>query len=379
MSFSWNSGGQYVTYPQKAPLILLTKQPVQLETPRHCFLSPFTPNSSFYVRWHLNSLSSSVNLSEWRLNLEGNVKKPMWLSMSNLLGRFKPASIVAVNQCSGNSRSRFQPSVSGGQWGNGAMGNATWTGVRLKELLDVAGIKKHSIMVQFEGMDRGKGGKGVGANKFLKSLGLDNPVLDKCLIAYRMNDKPLPMLNGFPARLVVPGYFATYWVKALTSIRVLDKPDDNYWMKSAYRVPNTPRGNTTPQDITTGKVKFLPIDRMPVRSFIIAPDGSSELPRGKQVKLHGIALSGHDRVVKVEVSSGDGTMWSEAQLGEDFGAYSFRTWEFTWTPARLGSHVLSVRATDGQGNVQPDGGIWNPGGYMWNKIESQEMVVATSI
>jgi DMSO/TMAO reductase YedYZ molybdopterin-dependent catalytic subunit len=379
MTSSWNSVGEYVTYPQKASLILLSGRPVQLETPRHYFLSPFTQNTNFYVRWHLDRLPTSVNLSEWRLNLEGNVEKPMRLSMSELFSRFKPASVAAVNQCSGNSRSRFQPSVSGGQWGNGAMGNAIWTGVMLKELLDVAGVRKSSMMVQFEGMDYSNDVEGFGSNKYLKSLGLDNPILDKCLIAFRMNDEPLPMLNGFPARLVVPGYFATYWVKALTSIRVLDKPDETFWMKSAYRIPNTPRGNTTLQDIKAGTVEFLPIDRMPVRSFIISPDGNSEILWGRQVKLRGIALSGYDRVVKVEVSADDGKMWSEAQLGENYGAYSFRTWEFTWTPARPGRYVLSVRATDGKGNVQPDDGVWNPGGYLWNKIENQEVVVGTTI
>jgi hypothetical protein len=235
------------------------------------------------------------------------------------------------------------------------------------------------MMVQFEGMDYSNDVEGFGSNKYLKSLGLDNPILDKCLIAFRMNDEPLPMLNGFPARLVVPGYFATYWVKALTSIRVLDKPDETFWMKSAYRIPNTPRGNTTLQDIKAGTVEFLPIDRMPVRSFIISPDGNSEILWGRQVKLRGIALSGYDRVVKVEVSADDGKMWSEAQLGENYGAYSFRTWEFTWTPARPGRYVLSVRATDGKGNVQPDDGVWNPGGYLWNKIENQEVVVGTTI
>jgi DMSO/TMAO reductase YedYZ molybdopterin-dependent catalytic subunit len=372
---SWNSDGPYVAYPGKSPLILLKDRPVLLETPRQYFHSPFTPNSNFFVRWHLDKLPASVNLSDWRLNMEGNVKKPMRLSMSNLISQFEPASIVAVNQCSGNSRSRFQPSVAGPQWGNGAMGNAIWTGVRLRDLLKVAGIKKNSLIVQFGGMDQCKNGGGSDSNRYLKSLTLDNQILDECLVAYKMNDEHLPLLNGFPARLVVPGYFATYWVKALTSIRVLDRPDDNFWMKSAYRIPNTSRGGTTLKDIELGAVKFVPIGRMPVRSFIVSRVENNGALCGRQMEMRGLAFSGNGRVVKVEVSSDDGTTWNETLLGEDYGAYSFRTWEFTWTPARPGTHVLTVRASDSGGNVQSDVGVWNPGGYLWNKIERQEVVV----
>ena len=120
----WGSVGPFVIYPQKLPLIQLTDRPVQLETPRNYFLTPFTPNAAFYVRWHLDEIPNAVSLSDWRLFIEGNVEKTLALSMSDLMSQFKPVSITAVNQCSGNSRSRFQPRVPGGQWGNGAMGNA---------------------------------------------------------------------------------------------------------------------------------------------------------------------------------------------------------------------------------------------------------------
>jgi DMSO/TMAO reductase YedYZ molybdopterin-dependent catalytic subunit len=373
----WNSVGPYFTEPQKDPLILLTDRPVQLETPRPYYLSPFTPNSAFYVRWHLDELPNAVDLAAWRLRIEGNVEKPASLSMADLLEQFKPVSLAAVNQCSGNGRSRFQPRVPGGQWGNGAMGNALWTGVPLKELLNAAGIKSGSVQVQFAGLDQGKGPEGFGSHKFLKSLDLNNPVLDECLVAYTMNGEPLPMLNGFPARLVVSGYFATYWVKSLAAIRVLDKPDENFWMKTAYRVPDTPRGTTTPDDVKTGKVKTIPIGKMPVRSFLISPDGSSKIPAGMPVTLRGIAFSGFGGVVKVDVSMDEKT-WHDARLGENYGPYSFRTWEHFWTPERPGRYRIAARATDEKGNVQPDEGVWNPGGYLWNKIEQEEIVVGAA-
>src|SRR5262249_49856617 len=242
----WNSVGPVVSEPQKAPLILLTDRPVQLETPRDYFTSAFTPNEAFYVRWHLDKLPNSIDLKDWRLRVEGNVASPQTFSFGDLLRKFKAETFAAVNQCSGNSRSRLEPRVAGGQWGSGAMGNARWTGVKLRDLLGVAGMKSGSVQVQFQGLDQGQGPEGMGSRAFLKSLDLDNPVIDECLIAYAMNGEPLPMLNGFPVRLVVPGYFATYWMKCLTWIRVLDKVDENFWMKTAYRMPDTPRGTTTP-------------------------------------------------------------------------------------------------------------------------------------
>jgi DMSO/TMAO reductase YedYZ molybdopterin-dependent catalytic subunit len=371
----WNSVGPYVTEPQKVPLILLTDRPVQLETPRHYFRTAFTPNEAFYVRWHLEGIPNAVDLKNWKLQIEGNVNKPVALSFPELMQKFKPVSVAAVNQCSGNSRSRLQPRVPGGQWGNGAMGNAMWTGVRLRELLDMAGVKSGSLLVQFQGLETGQGVKGLGSNLFLKSLDLGNPVLNECVVAYLMNGEPLPMLNGFPVRLVVPGYFATYWTKCLTWIRVLDMPDENFWMKTGYRVPDTPRGNTTPEDMKAGKINSVPIGRFPVRSFLISPDGYSKIPAGMNVTLQGIAFSGFGCVNRVEVSDDGGKSWTAAKLGEDHGAYSFRSWEASWTAKSPGRYSLAVRATDEKNNTQPDEPVWNPGGYLWNRIERQEIVV----
>lgn len=373
----WNGVLPFVVYPQKLPLLRLTDRGVQLETPRPYFRTAFTPNEAFYVRYHLDEIPNEIDLSTWRLKLEGNFERSMELSFQDLLTQFEPVSIAAVNQCSGNSRSRFQPRVTGGQWGNGAMGNALWTGVRLKDLLKKAGVKPGTVQIQFEGLDRGKGPENLGSGRFMKSLDLNDPVLEEAILAYLMNGEPLPMLNGFPVRLVVPGKFATYWLKHVTWIRALTEEDKNYWMATAYRIPDTPNGSTTPEDVAAGKVKTVPIGKvnMPVRSFIIDPDGSYPLIAGLPAKIRGIAFSGHGRVVKVEVSTDGGKTWGIAALGEYYGPYSFRTYEYTWTPKAPGTYTLAVRATDEKGNVQPDTPVWNPGGYLWNRIERQEVVV----
>lgn len=374
----WNSVVPYVSEPQKAPMLLLTDRGVQLETPRSYFQTALTPNDAFYVRWHLGGIPNSVDLKTWRLQVEGNVAKPISYSLADLMGKFPADSVTAVNQCSGNSRSRFQPRVFGGQWGNGAMSNAQWTGVRLRDLIRAAAPKSGSVQVQFQGLESGPGPEGYGSHFFQKSLSLDNPVFDECLVAYAMNGAPLPMLNGFPVRLIVPGYFATYWMKCLSWIRVLDKEDDNFWMKKAYLIPDTPRGNTTPEEVKAGTVKMIPINRMPVRSFLISPDGESKIPAGMPVRVRGIAFSGYGGVAKVDVSADGLKTWEPARLGEDLGRYSFRMWEFTWTPKTTGRYTLAVRASDSTGNTQPDEGLWNPGGYLWNKIERQDYFVGAA-
>ena len=376
----WNSVGPYVTYPQKLPLQRLTDRPIQLETPRQYFREAFTPNEAFFVRYHLPVTPNAVDLTTWRLSLSGAFDHPVEFSLQQLMHEFRAVSVAAVNQCSGNSRSRFQPRVPGGQWGNGAMGNAMWTGVRLHDLLARAGLRREATWIQFEGLDRGVGADDKPSGRFMKSLPANDPSLDRAVIAFLMNGEPLPMLNGFPVRMVVPGKFATYWTKHLSFIRALTHEDDNFWMKPAYRIPDTPGGDTTPQAMASGKVKSVPIGTvdMPVRSFIVDPDGSMPLIQGMTSLIRGVAFSGHGAVVKVEVSTDDGHSWSRARLGENHGPYSFRTFSHPWTPSAAGRFTLAVRATDKAGNVQTDHGVWNPGGYLWNRIERQDVTVLSA-
>lgn len=359
----WNAVGPFAAFPQKLPLLRLSDRPVVLETPRALLGSAITPNAAFYVRWHLPNLPQSVDLATWRLAIDGAVSQSLRLSYADLLA--EPAeSIIAVSQCAGNSRSRFEPRVAGAQWGNGGMGCAKWTGVSLKKLLDKAGIGPKGVCVRFEGSETGNGPEGYGSHAFAKAINLDDPVLDRAIVAYAMNDEPLPFLHGFPVRIVVPGWFATYWVKALGTIRVLDTPDENFWTKSAYKAPVG--GTTTPEAAATAEMKSLSV--MPVRSFLIGPDDDTPLVDGLPARLYGVAFSGTGPVVRVDVSLDDGATWKEATLGEDRGPYAWRTWELFHTP---GPHPLAVRvrATDAAGNVQPDAAVWNPGGYLFNTIE----------
>jgi DMSO/TMAO reductase YedYZ molybdopterin-dependent catalytic subunit len=352
-------------FPQKGPMILQRTRSPLLETPLEVFdQGVFTPNDRFYVRWHLANVPSQIDADAFRLRLHGQVARDLSLSLKQLMGEFEPVEIAAVNQCSGNSRGLFSPRVAGGQWGNGAMGCARWTGVRLKDLLDRAGVNAGAQQVRFKGMDRGAL---PATPDFLKSLTLDHARDGEVIVAYAMNGQPLPLLNGFPTRLVVPGWFATYWVKMLDDIEVLDRPDDNFWMSKAYLIPDTPHANVAP-----GQTGFasVPINRMPPRSFITNLRDGAQLPRGHAVSLRGIAFGGDCGVAKVMWSADGGAHWQAATLEKDYGKYSFRRWNAHFTPHTAGEQRLLVKAINSNGVEQPSSANWNPGGYMRNVIEA---------
>jgi sulfite dehydrogenase (cytochrome) subunit A len=362
------AGRPLVRYPGKTDLILLTSRPPQLETPIKYFENAFTPNEAFYVRYHIPP-PTEVDLSTWRLEIAGHLDKPLELSFDDLQSQFPRTSIVAVNQCSGNGRGYFSPRVFGGQWANGAMGNAEWTGVRLRDILSAAGVKQGAVEVSFNGLDQPAMPT---VPDFVKSLSVRRIMEDpNVLVAYQMNGKPLPMLNGFPARLV-PGWYATYWVKHLSEITVLDKEFEGFWMTKAYLIPDTPCGCVEPG---TAPARTVPIRRLDVRSLIITPKDGERLDARKQVTLKGIAFDSGYGIQEVVVSTDKGASWRPAQLGKDFGNYSFREWSFPWIPPRAGRYQLMVRATNRIGESQPSQALWNPAGYLRNVVEHVGVMV----
>jgi sulfite dehydrogenase (cytochrome) subunit A len=355
-------------YPQKTDLILLTDRPPQLETPLRYFETDLTPNDAFFVRWHLSGIPTSVDVQSFRLEISGRVTKPLSLSLADLRTKFEPVSLVALAQCAGNSRSLFEPRVPGGQWGNGAMGNARWTGVRLKDVLDAAGVQPGAIQVGLRGLDEPPQPK---TPPFEKSLQIDHARDGEVMIAYEMNGKPLPMLNGFPIRLIVPGWFATYWVKALTKVTVLDQPLKTFWMDKAYRIPDNPQANEDPQHLAENTV---PINRMPVHSIFVKPSSGEQFRTGTRHELAGVATDGGSGIRRVEVSKDGGQSWSDAELGPDLGKYSWRRWQTDWTPAAKGRYRLMLRATTNDGEKQVTE-QWNRSGYQRDVIEHQDVTV----
>jgi len=291
------------------------------------------------------------------------------LSLQDLKTGFESIEFVAVHQCSGNSRGFSDPRVPGGQLGNGAMGNARWKGVPLKAVLDRAGVQAGAVQVSFKGLD----GPVIPATpSFVKALDIDHARDGEVMVAYAMNGEDLPWLNGFPVRLVVPGFFGTYWVKHLNEITVLDKVFDGFWMKSAYRIPANACACSEP-----GKppASTTPINRFNVRSFITSVLDGAAIKAGADTPLRGIAFDGGEGITDVAVSSDGGRTWQAASLGESLGKYSFREWK---SVVRLpkGEHSLMVRALNRIGVSQPTKALWNPPGYMRNVIETTRVVAA---
>lgn len=359
-----NGDRPLVTYPQKRPLIRLTTRPPQLETPMSVYdESVITPNDAFFVRYHLAGIpTDTLDPDSFTLAIKGSVDQPYKLSLAAIKA-LPSVEIVAVNECSGNSRGFFVPRVAGGQAGNGLMGNARWRGVTLKSVLDRAGVKPGAVEVRFDGMD---GPVLPATPDFAKALTIDHARDGVVMLAYEMNGAALPVLNGFPLRLVVPGFYGTYWVKHVNEITVLDQPLQNFWMKTAYRIPDNACACVPPG---SKPEKTRPIGRLDVRSFLTNLQTGAHVPAGKPVLLRGIAFDGGSGIKRVEVSTDDGKTWQDAKLGEDLGRFSFRRWttEVTLSP---GPHAIRVRATAVSGEVQPMDPRWNPAGYMRNVVET---------
>ncbi len=358
-------------FPQKGEMILQRTRPPLLETPFEVFdRGVFTPNDRFYVRWHLAEIPTTIDPGHFSLKVHGHVGQSLSLTLDELLHDFPPFEIAAVNQCSGNSRALFSPRVPGAQWDNGGMGNALWRGVRLKDVLDRAGVTAGAVQVRFRGLDSGVVPQ---TPNFMKSLELDHARDGEVMIAYAMNGEPLPLLNGFPLRLVVPGWFATYWVKMLADIEVLEQPDENYWTSKAYRIPDTPGANISPEQ---KGVKTVPINRMVPRSFFTNLADGAAVARGRLITVRGIAFGGDTGVATVQVSSDAGHRWQEARLGPNHGKYSFRQWQIPLRFAVAGSQRLMVRTTNTAGVMQPDHPNWNPSGFMLNVVETISLHVS---
>lgn len=354
-------------FPQKGSMILQRSRPPLLETPMEVFdRGVFTPNDQFYVRWHWAVIPTSVDAAAFRLSVRGHVNQTLSLSIGDLL-KLPRVELAAVNQCSGNSRGFYLPRVPGAQWAHGAMGNARWTGVLLKDVLDRAGVKPGAVQVRFNGLDEPVV---PDAPDFRKSLDIDHARDGEVMIAFAMNGEQLPLLNGFPLRLIVPGWYSTYWVKMLSDIEVLDRKDDNYWMATAYTVPDTPHANIKPGQ--TG-VKMVPISRMVPRSFFTNIADGASLPAGAVATIRGIAFGGDAGVARVELSMDDGRTWQPATLGEDHGKYSFRRWQLDIPQLMKGGHSLMVRCTNAAGDMQPAASNWNTGGFMRNVVETVQL------
>ena len=347
--------------PGKAPLIKLTYRPPNYETPIDYFKDVFTPNEAFFVRYHL-AMIPEVDAAKWRLKIGGDAANTPFELTLDQLKAFEPVEIAAVCQCSGNRRGLFDPHVPGVEWGYGAMGNAKWKGARLKDILAKAGVKDSAKEILLDGAD------GAVVDKtpdFVKSIPVSKAMENDVLVAYEMNGKPLPHWNGFPARIIVPGWTATYWMKHITSIQAISQPFDGFWMKSAYRIPQGifPIVSRFP---TKDTAINAPITEMVVNSLIVSPTEGSKVGTASEATVTGIAWDGGYGITSVVVSVDGGHSFEQATLGPDSGRFSFRPWSYRFRPKASGAVTIVANATNRIGQSQTSQIIPNPAGYHHN-------------
>ena len=349
----------------KEGLIKKTFRPPNFETPINYFNTVFTPNKHFFVRYH-HALIPEIKADDWRLSIGGDaINKPLSFTLKQLQTDFKSVEIAALCLCSGNRRSLFQPPVPGVQWGSGAMGNAVWRGIRLKDVLKATGIKQSALEVSFNGADSGMLRT---TPDFIKSLPLEKVLNENTLIAFEMNGEPLPHWNGFPARLIIPGWTATYWIKHLTEINILSKPLDNFWMKTAYRIPK--EGFESGQFMSQETKINMPITELVVNSLITNLVDNQIFSSDKPIVINGVAWDKGDGIQRVEISTDGGNTWQLTTLQKDYGRFSWRQWQYDLKPTHTGEYRIIARATSMSGMTQPLEPVTNPSGYHHNALQT---------
>ncbi len=359
-----------VAFPQKKPMKTISDRPPLLESPRDIFTQAITPNDQFFVRWHMPDIPTYIDLNEFRLEVKGSVEKPLSLSVDDLKSKFEPVEITSVLQCGGNSRRYFAgvgPATHGVQWGHGAMGCAVWKGVRLKDLLNRAGVKGSAKYVGVNGLEK----PAMDATpKFFREMAIDEALSGELIVAYEMNGEDLPYLNGFPLRLVIPGHFSDSWVKMLSEITVFDEYQKSFFMDVAYTVPDNDC-----ECVVSGsdfEYKRKPIAEMKVKSVIGYPTPNTIIKKGSRIKVTGVAFDQGKGIKEVMISTDGGKSWSATALQKDYGKYAYRQWTYEWEPKTKGEYVIMVRAINRIGNIQPQVNEigWNAGGYQYNAVDA---------
>lgn len=339
------------------PLTIRVTRPFDAETPAREFVSFFTPNHRFFVRSHFGPPPERIAEAEWRLRIDGLVEAAKELTLGDIR-QMEAVTVTAVLQCSGNGRAFYRPRIPGVQWERGAVGNAQWTGVRLRDILRQAGIRKNARHVQFQGADRPPV---PSVPLFTRSIPLGKALHPDTLLAYEMNGRPLPLLHGAPLRVITPGWMADSCTKWLTDITLLSEESDGYYMRTAYRLPLDPI-----EPAMAGESdRTRPVEAMVVKSLIAAPPEGATVPLAP-VMIQGAAWGGESKILSVEVSLDEGKNWQTARFVGEEHPYAWRQWQLVWTPRAPGPVSILCRATDETGTVQPLASPWNPGGFLWN-------------
>jgi DMSO/TMAO reductase YedYZ molybdopterin-dependent catalytic subunit len=345
----------------KDRLDVLNDRPINAQTPAHLLDDPITPNDRHFVR--NNGIVPSDTAAEgWMLTVDGLVDQPMELSIDDLRERFEVVTMALTLECGGNGRAFFDPPASGNQWTYGAVACSEWTGVRLRDVLQAAGVQENVVYTGHYGTDAHLSGD-PDKSPLSRGLPIDKALTDNVLIAFEMNGEPLHPLNGAPLRLVVPGWPGSCSQKWLTRIELLDQKHDGTKMAApSYSVPSYPvaPGADVPLE------DFETINAMPVKSLITHPQDGADT--GASFEVRGHAWAGDRTVQRMEVSSDYGESWQQAELDDPVNDGAWQNWRTTVTVPQSGYYEIWARATDSEGVKQPFAIQWNPKGYLNNSF-----------
>ncbi len=360
-----------IAFPEKRPLITYSDRPPLLETPREVFTSALTPNDLFFVRWHMPIIPTYINPNTFSININGLVDKAIKISLNDLKKDFEQVELTAVLQCGGNNRTAFNPTAGGIQWGIGAMGCAKWKGVRLKDVLAKAGLKKEATYIGFNGEDKAVYNKTANFVRELDLKHLNNDII----LAYEMNGEDLPYLNGYPLRLVIPGVYSDSWIKMISNITVTKEKQDLHFMEHAYRIPDNACECETPENLFT---KTKPIEEMNINSIIGYPISGTKVKNNSNLIIRGVAFDGGHGIHKVEISTDGGKLWDNATLDDvNHGKYAYRAFRYILKTKNSIHLTIMCRASNKKGEIQPFAKDikWNHGGYKYNGIDEVKVKV----
>jgi DMSO/TMAO reductase YedYZ molybdopterin-dependent catalytic subunit len=325
-----------------------------------------TPNDRMFVRNNL--LTPDVDAASHKITIKGLVEREMTFSVEELKKSFPVVSLQGMLECAGSGRAGYVPNASGTPWlPTGGMGCPQWTGVRLRDVLRAAGVKPGATHVAGQGADFGVI---ASAAPVIRSVPLAKALDDNTLLAFGMNDGPLPKVHGYPLRLVAPGWVGSASTKWVHTITLLDAPFKGTFMDSSYRIPRTmvKPGEKMPADAVS-------TEAWPVKSMITYPAPNTAFKVGKPVLIEGRAWVGEGAIDKVEVSFNEGASWQRAAINSGGDRYAWRIFSYEFWPQTSGYTTVLARATDDRGNMQPIVAAWNPLGYFWNSIHRVGFVV----
>jgi DMSO/TMAO reductase YedYZ molybdopterin-dependent catalytic subunit len=361
----------------KDGLSLLGDMPLVAETPEELLDDETTPVARFFVRNNGLLPEPVTDADGWTFTVDGEVERPLHLTLADLKSRFPHKTFRMVLECGGNGRSFFEPKADGNPWTNGGVGCAEWTGVSLADVLREAGLKETAVFTGHFGADPDKHGSRE-HQAMSRGVPIAKAMEEHTLLVWAMNGETLPFIHGGPLRLIVPGWPGSLSQKWLKRIWIRDREHDGPGMTGlSYRLPVRPLAPGADGRDVENRI----IESMPVRSIVTAPADGSRYPAGtRRIDVRGAAWAGDDAVARVEVTLDGGATWTEATMTPPRNRYDWTRWQVSLALPENGFYEIFARATDSTGRAQPfRAANWNPNGYGCNVMHRVAVTVGTEV